>query len=173
MVRNSRIHVCDILLKVEYSTWAKPPKAYVPQHCLDVIECQKGIKQIIFSDFVIFELNAKVSKLLPTCRDLDIKTRLLIDLRNRPKFKICDSYQSGIWNLSCFLRKYHSDYVDCIHWATAFSEKVDVFVTEDQRIAQLSKDSEFLKEFTNEFALHDIEIKNFHQYTREMVKVRN
>ena len=137
------------------------PKPEIPQNVLDLFAENDEIGEIIFSDLVIFELNAKTSKILPECIDLNNRTDLLVKLEQTTKFKLIRSTNSAIWEIACFLRKYHKDFVDCLHWATAIEENAQIYVTEDEIIAKLSQKSDFKKEFEKRFKKELPSITNY------------
>lgn len=142
------------------------PKPEIPQTVLDMFVENSNITEIIFSDLVIFELNAKASKKLPECIDLDSRSESLIKLEQTTKFKMIKSSNSAIWEIACFLRKFHKDFVDCVHWATAIEEGVQIFVTEDEIIEKISKRDDFKKEFTNKFKKELPLITNFIKWSK-------
>ncbi|OLS22120.1 MAG: hypothetical protein HeimC3_32620 [Candidatus Heimdallarchaeota archaeon LC_3] len=144
------------------------PKQSIPQNCLDIISQNKEIDEIIYSDLVIFELNAKSSKLLPNCSDLNEKTNLLVELDKLKKFKLIRSINESVWELACFLRQYHKDFVDCVHWAVSINESVDIFLTEDENIIKLTEKKEFRNDYQKRKFKSLVEVKNFKQFKEEL-----
>ena len=142
------------------------PKPSIPQNVLDVFVENNEISELIFSDLVIFELNAKASKTLLECIDLDNRTEYLIKLEEDTKFKKISSQKHRIWELACFLRLFHKDFVDCIHWATAITQKVDYFISEDEVLKDLTKEEDFRKKFQNKFDYNLPEIMNFSKWIK-------
>lgn len=98
----------------------------------ELIEIKKRQHDYYYSDFVYFECNAKASKF--DCTNLNIITQAII---NDPDFNEIPSKSQPIWELACFLRKYHTDYIDCIHYATAIVKKMDFFLSEEKEFRQL------------------------------------
>ncbi len=92
----------------------------IPRNCLQVLESNS--EKIFLSDMVIFEMNAKASKFNSKCIENDSNTKLIVE---DPQYKIFLSSKRLIWDMSCFIRRYHKDYVDCVHWATAIDIEVD------------------------------------------------
>jgi len=76
------------------------------------------------------------------------------------------SSNSTIWEIACFLRKFHKDFVDCVHWATAIEEKAQIFVTEDEIIEKISKKNDIKNGFTNKFKKELPLITNYSNWSK-------
>ena len=142
------------------------PKSSIPKNVLDIFVENNEISELIFSDLVIFELNAKASKKLPECIDLDNRTESLIKLEEETKFKKVSSQKNRIWELACFLKSFHKDFVDCIHWATAITQKADYFISEDDVLKNLTDDKNFRGKFQNKFDYNLPKIMNFSSWLK-------
>ena len=145
------------------------PKPAIPQNVLDIFSENTNITEIIFSDLVIFELNAKASKIIQDCVDFDYKTNLLVNLETNTKFKLIKSSESKIWEIACFLRKFHKDFVDCIHWATAIQGKAKYFLSEDELLGELTNRESFQDEFLEKFNYSLPPIVNFTNWSKKFI----
>ena len=120
-----------ILLDTSYFLSAYKLKSYsLPVNVLK--EIKKRHHEFYYSDFVYFECNAKASKF--NCANLNMITTSII---TSPDFIELHSKSQPIWELACYFRKYHTDFIDCIHYATAIYNQMDYFLTEETEFRRL------------------------------------
>jgi len=114
----------------------------VPVDCLEQIA--RRPHKFFYSDLVYFECNAKASKY--GCENHNEITEELI---NDILWTELTSNKYPIWEVACFFKKYHQDFVDCLHYATAIVTKMDLFLTQEQKFKKSIKKIE--KEFAEQF----------------------
>lgn len=137
-------------------------KVKVPFDCLKQILLRKH--SYYYSDMVYFECNAKASK-EPLCQDLNDYTQALI---SDELYKEISSKSQNVWEMACFYRKYHKDYIDCIHYATALIGKMDYFLSEEKVFKKIIQDQVIQENFASEFPTHKlVELINYSDYINE------
>jgi predicted nucleic acid-binding protein len=132
----------NILLDTTYFLPLYNIAVSVPNDAL--IEITKRQHKYYYTDLVYFECNAKASKY--HCTDL---TNASIALSEAIEWDEIITKNQSIWELACFFRKYHTDYIDCIHYATAIIKKIDYFLSEEKELKK--KINTLTSDFTTQF----------------------
>lgn len=108
---------------------------------------------------VIFEATAKACKMLEESNFNNLINNLVSD----SEYQMIIASKHEIWDLSCFIRLWHKDFIDCIHWATA-TINAEIFITEDKIMQKINSNPNFQNKFKSKFDLKLPQMMNYNTY---------